>query len=430
MREFFLLISLTIFLLNSYLYEKKLKIFGPGYLIYFLVIFLIHNVSSYAYTGNYRNLGVFLRYPEDHYYLYFYIYIIINTIILIYLVYIRTCGIEKVKQDFSLKKNEALSIIFISIYILLPIQYLLGGEIRKLLITSCTYFFVTFIWFKLYKNNGFYILGFVISLIILLFQLDWRFIAIQYILPFLLAFVILHSIYKRKSMEFSFKGILYILIVFYAASVYGVVSEMLKLGQVNGLNSIISVLFDFQSFSYWIERQLFRIFQIWIVLGGNVIEYTDFNGMFFGITYIKFLSPYLGFDYISIPKISANLAGANYAQPGLVAEGYANFGVLGAVINVLSVFFLAEFLQKTFLKKPSMLSLMLLCTPFSSVLIDGGTFNGVVFNIVFCLVTFALTFITNSYRLGDIVPHNKKQSLINKLGEIKQKEIRRNTPVD
>jgi hypothetical protein len=398
MREFYLLVSLALFLFNSYLYERKLKIFGPGYIIYFFVVFLIHNVSSYAYTGNYGNLGWFARYPENHYLLYFIIYIIINLIILIYLLYSGSYKKESIKLNFSIKKNESLSILFISLYFLLPVQYLIGGEIKKLLITSCTYFFITVIYFKLYKKSGLYIVGFIFSIIIVYFLLDWRFIALQYLLPFGIAIVILHSINKQKSFKLNFKSTLYILIALYGVIVYGVVSEMFKLGQVNGLNSITNVLFNFDAFTYWVERQLFRIFQIWIILGGNIVEYTDANGMFYGITYIKSLAPYLGFEYISIPKISADLAGANYAQPGLVAEGYANFGIIGAVINVLSVFFLAEFLQRRFLKKQTMLNLMLLCTPFSSVLIDGGTFNSALFNIMFCLITFAFTFIFKSYR--------------------------------
>ncbi len=49
------------------------------------------------------------------------------------------------------------------------------------------------------------------------------------------------------------------------------------------------------------------------------------HGFFHGITYVKSFAGYFGFEYVSLPLLSAKYISASYAQPGLIAEGYANF---------------------------------------------------------------------------------------------------------
>lgn len=80
------------------------------------------------------------------------------------------------------------------------------------------------------------------------------------------------------------------------------------------------------------------VFLIFGHIWGNIIDYIDQKGYLWGITYVKSFAPILGFDYVSLPLISANMIGADYAQPGLVAEGYANWGIYGAIINMIFVF--------------------------------------------------------------------------------------------
>lgn len=58
---------------------------------------------------------------------------------------------------------------------------------------------------------------------------------------------------------------------------------------------------------------------------------------------------------MSLPLLSAKYISASYAQPGLIAEGYANFGVVGAVINMLIPFAIAEGSLTYFLKKRNVL---------------------------------------------------------------------------
>ena len=144
----------------------------------------------------------------------------------------------------------------------------------------------------------------------------------------------------------------------------------------------------------WLNRQVYRMFGIWIVLGGNIIDYANSAGFFYGITYIKMFAPIFKFEYISLPSISAQLVGANYAQPGLLAEGYANFGVFGAIINMITILIISEICFKRFFIKQNMFNLLIVIIPFTSVLLDGGSVNSTIFNIIIIIITFSLDFIT------------------------------------
>ena len=78
---------------------------------------------------------------------------------------------------------------------------------------------------------------------------------------------------------------------------------------------------------------------------------------------------------MSLPLLSAKYISASYAQPGLIAEGYANFGVVGAVINMLIPFAIAEGSLTYFLKKRNVLALCILSVPYTKLLFDGDFWN-------------------------------------------------------
>lgn len=163
-----------------------------------------------------------------------------------------------------------------------------------------------------------------------------------------------------------------------------------------GVTLSVDLLYTFASFdtlSYWVDRQIYRIISIWVVLSGNVIEYVNHHGFFYGLTYIKFLASWGGFPYISLPLISAEIIGASYAQPGAVAEGYANFGIIGGAINCFVIFLMAELYLDLYLRKRTILSMLFLFVVFCQVLIDGGTANSVLFLTILGYMSF------NSYKI-------------------------------
>jgi hypothetical protein len=238
---------------------------------------------------------------------------------------------------------------------------------------------------KLYKAT---MIGLVLSVAIILSQVTWRFVLIQYILPIMYIYVFVLTS-KSNSINFyaKFKTILLLILI----GLLAIVSEMHKLGLELSNLDLISLVSNYELLTHWINRQAYRIVGIWTVLGGNIIDYTDINGFLWGITYIKALSPILGFDYVSLPEISAKLVGANYAQPGLVAEGYANFGLLGSIVNLLMAMILSEYMWCLFIRNQNSLRLLLSILPFTSIIVDGGSINSIVYNSIFVLITMSFT---------------------------------------
>lgn len=403
LRNFSLLISLVIFLIVSTLYEKKNVIFTPTYIVYFAVVFIIHNLSPYTYIDNRMMLDTivrvpYARIPNDHYKLYFSVFILVSFMLLLYLLIKKRGPLSK--YTFKLESNlyEAKDILIIAL-VLLPIQFVIGSTFRKLLIPSSVYFLTSYYMFKNVRNKFIYIIGATISLFVIMTQITWRFIAVQYIFPILVAVII----YKGfTTLPRKIKNREKYLLIFGVIGVvfYGIVSEMYKLGSLSSLSDLKNVFLNFPLLFNWLGRQTYRIFGIWTVLGGNIIDYVDNVGFFYGLTYIKSLSPVFGFDYISLPTISAQLVGANYAQPGLVAEGYANFGYVGSVLNIFGVLILLEYLWKRFIYKQNMINFLLVVIPFTSVLLDGGSFNSMIFNIIIIYITFALRYLKLSVKGG------------------------------
>lgn len=92
------------------------------------------------------------------------------------------------------------------------------------------------------------------------------------------------------------------------------------------------------------------------------------------------------FDYISLPLITAVYDKAHYAQPGLLAEGYANFGIIGAVINICIVFIFIDFFDRKYCKNPSFINFLYATVPFTKIILDGGTLNSAIYLLVVCVV--------------------------------------------
>ena len=140
----------------------------------------------------------------------------------------------------------------------------------------------------------------------------------------------------------------------------------------------------------------------------------NLHGFYHGITYVKSFANVFGFEYVSLPLISAKYISAAYAQPGLLAEGYANFGIFGAVLNLLVPFAIAEGALSWFLKKRDPLALMILTVPFTKILLDGGTINNIVFGIATCIFAFALYIVLHVFKIELHVPGAGDLHLIRK----------------
>lgn len=385
-----LLLALAVFLVVSFLYEKKRNVFSVGYLFLLINVFINGVICPCYFTDSrLREMerdGV--SEPQDFYSLYLIIYFIIMAIVFLYLLCIKRTTEDIKRQDFiQYEKRDDIAIFFMGIIVLF-LNFRLGTTGLVLYVPVLCYFAIRF-----FCTNGdiniYMILGLLGGLFCLYKVRYNRFLIIEYIMPVILIFFVFVAVNDNRKKGKKVVPLLILGII--AVLAYGMVSELIKLNLYYDRNyNILYELTNFKSIYDACVRQIYRLFGIWTELGGNIIQHVKVNGYFHGITYIKSLAGYFDFEYVSLPLLSAKYISASYAQPGLIAEGYANFGVFGAVINMLVPFAVMEFSLNWFLKKRDPLSICILTVPYTKILFDGGTINYVLFGIATCILAFAL----------------------------------------
>lgn len=387
------IICLGLFLWASCLYEKKRKVFSTGYVFLLINVYLNSTVCPCYYTAN-RLLAMerdAYNMPSDHYNIYMMVYFIFMAVVIAYLLCVKHTTEDIKRYDFiDYKDTDDFAVLAASVLIAWPIMEVTGVSGVMLVAPTLCYFFGRIIYTNYSLSQGLLCMaGLLLGLYGIVRVLDQRYLVIEYLMPLILIFCVFVAVNDNKEKGKKVVPLLCIAIV--AVLLYGMVSEIVK------LNTYWEKSYDFateftnlKSYFDFAANQIYRIFGIWTILGGNIIEHTMLNGYYYGITYIKALAPYLGFEYVSLPVISARYIAASYAQPGLLAEGYANFGILGAVINMLVPFALAETALHFFLKKRNGFWLCMLSIPFVKVLLDGGTINSIIVGAAFCIIVFSL----------------------------------------
>lgn len=376
-RDLLFVSSVLIFWAVSLLYEYKRKIFSVGYLFYFIVLFLSHLWAPYRYIKDSYIHSLSETKPDDHFDIYAGVFILTSLLMFIYLLSRDKSNI--LKFEVGIVDYKSIKQIFYTLLLFLPLWLGVDSEISRFsLVFFTTYFIVIFWSFSTLRKQKVVLAGFVISIIVIILMSTWRFILLKYLFPILLFSILKTSFPYYKKINLRYIGLFLAGIM--SIVLYGIVSEINKLPKNHGfLPDVILTFSSLDMIAYWTDRQLYRIITIWTLLGGNIIEYVNAHGFMYGLTYIKPLAFFFGFPYISLPLISAEIINASYAQPGIVAEGYANWGAIGAVINCFIIFIIAEFLLDYYLRKRSMFSLLLMLVTFSQVMLDGGTINSILY---------------------------------------------------
>lgn len=390
-----LILSLAMFLAVSVLYERKRRVFSVGYLFIMINVFIDGVLCPGYFTdGRLRAMereGV--QEPQDFFLLYIEIYFIIMTILLLYLLCVKRTT-DEIRQDnfIRYKMTDDIAVFIMGIAILF-LNFKLGTVGLVLYVPILCYFTIRILYTK-GEVNIYSILGLLGGLYCIYRIRTNRFLVIQYIMPILLIFFVFVAVndnYKKGK-----KVVPLLLLGILAVFGYGMVSELVKLNLYYERNyNILYELTNFKSIYDSCVRQIYRLFGVWTELGGNIIQHVKVFGYFHGITYVKSLAGCFGFEYVSLPLLSAKYISASYAQPGLIAEGFANFGVVGAVANMLIPFAIAEISLNYFLKKRSPLALCILSVPYTKLLFDGGTINNMIFGIATCILAFALDILLN-----------------------------------
>ncbi len=415
-RCFMLILAGVVFIFISMLYEKKRKVFSPGYIFLMVNVFINGILCPCYFTGSRLDEGTRegVIQPQDFYELYLTIYFLTSLVVLLYLLAIKHTTTEIKKDNFIKYNQNDDAMVFLMSIIVLFFNFRFGDTGVVLFVPVLCYFAMRFLHTGL-KLNIYTALGLLASLYCITRILHSRYLIVEYVVPILLGYFVLAAINDNRRKGKKVVPLLICGVV--AILAYGMVSELIKLNTFWGRNyNLLYEITNFQSIIDACARQIYRLFGIWTELGGNIIHHVNLNGYYYGITYVKSLADVFEFEYVSLPLISAKYISASYAQPGLLAEGYANFGIIGAVLNLMIPFGFMEFMLSWFLKKRNLFSLCLLAVPFTKILLDGGTINNIIFGIASCIFAFALYIVLHLFHLNLKLPGTGDLHLVRKKG--------------
>lgn len=383
-KAFLNLALLVLFIYASKLFEKRVQKMTISYMFFYLIVYLVYTVCACYYTedrmAKFSSAGFQGWGRTDYYYTYFLGIFLVYILIIIYLkmmpVYTET-SMETISIKGEEKTGLAIgSILLIGGYILTKNPDVIIPVMAMLLCLTVIERRYRLLHFFLFLVVAFAFREIVLS----------RFQFVQVMLPAIVAFLQFTKYNQKKVRLIRAYGIL--LIGLFIIGIYGTVSEIYKLNTVYNSNYGLAEVFgSWKNVLFFFERQLYRITTIWIKLGGYILYHVDRIGHYYwGITYIKPLSGLLGFEYVSLPVISATYNQSTYAQPGLFAEGYANFGIIGATLNIFIVFLFMEFTRRCFNKNKTFVNVLFMTVPFTKILLDGGTLNSAIMIYLILLV--------------------------------------------
>lgn len=381
------IILLVLFFFTSVLYQKRFNVITASYLFIFINLYIVFSlVASYYDCAKIIELDStgFKNWEKGDYYpIYFFSVFFAYLCIIVYLKY--CCKTRVVRMsDISITKINVRN-MYIGIILTMLIYFTIGRNDIVILPA------LALIIILLIIDKGRRLLHFIFllsSLVLFKTVFFTRYYVIQIVFP---AIVSYFMVSKKNEQKYSIgKLYFYFAIGICFVLFYGVVSEMIKLNIFYGghytLSSFIS---SKEKLLLATMRQIYRLFIIWIKDGGYIIYHVKKNGFYFGLSYIKSLASFLDLPYINLPQIAAEYNYSTYSQTGLLAEGYSNFGILGATLNIVFVFLFMEFLRNKFARNPSLVTLSFVAIPFTKILLDGGSLSsGVVLCVVLLIVYF------------------------------------------
>lgn len=398
-RCFMAILATVIFWIVSVLYEKKRKVFSTGYIMLMINVFINGIICPCYFTGSRLDEGTRpgVIQPQDFWELYLVVYFLTMAVVLIYLLGLKHTTVEIHREDFIQYDYADDAAVFLTGMIVLFLNFRFGTTGAVMYVPVLCYFAMRFLLTG-GKLNTYTVLGLLGGLYCIYRIRYSRYMIVEYVVPLVLMYFVLVAVNDNRKKG---KKVVPLLIAgVIAVFAYGMISELIKLNTYWGRSyNLLYEITNFKSIVDFCGRQIYRLFGIWTELGGNIIHHVNLHGYYYGITYIKALSGVFGFEYVSLPLISAEYISAAYAQPGLLAEGYANFGIIGAVINLLVPFALAEAALSWFVKKRDPLAICLLTVPFTKILLDGGTINNIIFGVATCILTFVLYIALKLFRM-------------------------------
>lgn len=367
-----MIVLLSLFLYYSYLTEKK-NGFSLGYLYVFFIVYITNSAIACRYTDYYMELltsiGEFGYWMKGSYYIYFITDICFYTIAILWLKFLKK-GVNRKNVILAAFTPNLRAGFDIGALFLILIGLIIDSY--EITLPIFAYFFLRLLVDKNNRIGPFLLLPFLFLLFPSTILFRYRLIGV--VLPVIMALVLRH---EDKNKVPLWKSILLTVTLIVIISLYGIISECYKLHY-----NFAEVMNDDYYRFYFFRHQFYRVFSIWIKLGGYIIHHVQTHGFFYGTTYIKSVINLFGGSAVSLPELCAVYDNATYAQPGLLVEGYANFGIPGAILNLSLVYFFMEWLHGRYIGNPTYINLFYAVIPFTQILLDGGTLNSAIYIVI------------------------------------------------
>lgn len=391
------MVLFILFICTSILYQKRFNIITTPYLFIFVNLYIVFSlVASYYDCSKIIELDEtgFQNWGEKDYYPIYFVSVFFAYVWII--VYLKCCcKTKKIRVSDILITKSQINKTYIGICINV-FAFFAFGRNDIIIIPGLALILILVVIDRNHRIIN--ICLFIVSLIIFRSIYFSRYYVIQIVSPVVIAYLM--STKKNDNQYSIFRLYFYFAIGLSCVLLYGVISEMIKLNLFYGANYKLSDFFSSKDkLLSSCLKQIYRLFIIWIKDGGYIIYHVHKYGFYYGLSYIKSISGFLSLPYINLPQIAATYNYSTYSQTGLLAEGYANFGIIGAVLNLIIVFFVMEFMRKRFVYNPSLVTLSFVAVPFTKILFDGGSLGSFIALFILLLVIYCFSILKKKFFL-------------------------------
>ena len=369
----FIFSTMIIVVQNFYYKKKNLPILMSWfYIIFFFFFQSVIGSYSFLESNFYANDKHHYFYKEPiYFYLSFMSFIVSSIIHFIYVEY-KFIRIYNANLLFFSNKYK----FFIYIICLFLIFYLIFYKILYHFYEGINVLYIPFLLFlSIYvykikkKDIGYYISLFFIA-IFLIKLFGNRYVLFSYLLSFLA--IVYYDWFSKTNNMIKIGKIIKYLSIFIIVFFYLLVAFFAK---THTFKESIEMLIENQNLFFWgLEHLYYRIFEIYAHLSSIFIEYVNNHNFFFGLTYIKKLYSLISGEPSTLYNANVITAkiyqGYGYAMPGVIGEGYGNFGYLAVFFVPLMIFPILFYFEIKFFKYK---------TPFWAIMYISG-YPGMFFN--------------------------------------------------
>jgi len=399
LNSLFLIISTLIILFqNTYYKKKKIPILMSWfYIIFFFFFQSVLGSYSFLESSFYANDKYHYFHKEiAYFYLSFITFIFSSILHFLYIRYKFTCIYYKNKNVLSFPYQYKF---FVYITISFLVFYLLFYKVLYNFYEGINVLYIPFLLFLsiyVYKTKRKDILYFISLFFIGIFLIKLfgnRYVLFSYLLSFV-AIIYYDWFIKTNNLVKISKVIVY-LIIFIIVLFYLLIAFFAK---THTFQESIKILLENKNLFLWgLEHLYYRTFEIYAHLSSIFIEYINNNDFFFGLTYVKKLYSLISgepSDLYNANVITGKIyQGYGYAMPGVIGEGYGNFGYLSVFLVPLMIFPILFYFEVKYFQKKTPFWAIMYVSGYPGMYFNASTIIHYLFFVILTLLMYIIFFV-------------------------------------